>query len=387
MTTSRRVALLVETSTEYGRSLLHGIIRYMRRHEEWSVFLEERDLTSELPAWLQDWRGDGIISRVTNQWLLDVVARSSVPLINLTDRTEIAGIPTVTSDQQLIGRIGAEHLLDRGFKCFGYCGFAGEAWSQGRREGFEERLREAQQDWQVYESAWLGAQARKWQDEQRELCSWLNSLPKPCAIMACSDVRAQRLLDACRTCNLAVPEEIAVIGVDNDKLLCELCSPPLTSVIPNTEQIGYLGAEQLDRRMHNQPLESLTTRVPPLGVATRQSTDSVAIDDPEMASAVRYIREHACQGTSVDEVLRHVTMSRSALERGFRKYLRRSPQQEIRNVQLKRCQTLLQETDLPMERIATLCGFQHPEYMHVVFKRFYGITPGQYRRNTLGLTD
>jgi LacI family transcriptional regulator len=380
MPANRRVALIVESSSAYGRALLRGIIRYMRAHEEWSVFFEERALTSELPAWLETWRGDGIIARSMNRWLVETVARTGVPLVNLFDRDRVPGVPTICSDQNLIGRIAAQHLIERDYTRFGFCGFTGEDWSTGRRDGFLERLGEGGFDCQRFESYWLGPRARAWDAEQSELCRWVQSLPKPCAVFACNDVRAQQALDACRLSELAVPEKVAVLGVDNDELLCQLCTPPLSSVIPDTERIGWLAAEALSQLMSGEAVAEDVVRVPPLGVATRQSTDSVAIEDQQISAAVRFIRERACRGTSVSEVLQHVPVSRSALERGFRKYLGRSPQQEIRNVQLKRCQTLLVETDLPTERIAAMCGFQHPEYMHVVFKRELGITPGQYRR-------
>lgn len=381
MLAPRRVALIVETSSAYGRALLRGIIRFMRAHEEWSVFFQERALTSELPTWLESWHGDGIIARSMNRWLADTVAKTKVPLVNLFDRNRVPGIPTICSDQAVIGRWGAQHLIERGYKRFGYCGFLGEDWSTGRRIGFQSRLQAAEAQASVYESHWLGPEALPWDAEQMRLRAWVQSLDQPCGIMACNDVRAQQLLDACRVSEIAVPEKIAVLGVDNDELLCQLCAPPLSSIIPDTEQIGYLAAETLSRMMAGQAVSHEVVRVPPLGVATRQSTDSVAIEDAVIAKAVRFIRERACTGITVAEVLEQVPLSRSALERGFRKHLQRSPQQEIRNVQLKRCQTLLTETDLPTDRIAGMCGFVHPEYMHVVFKRELGMTPGQFRRD------
>ncbi|MCA9056155.1 MAG: DNA-binding transcriptional regulator [Planctomycetaceae bacterium] len=380
MPAGRRVALLIETSSSYGRELLRGIIRYMRAHEEWSVFLEERALNSELPTWLADWHGDGIISRTITRWLADSVARAGTPLVNLIDREQLAGIPSVSSDQEAIGRLGAEHLLERGYERFAFCGFAGEGWSDGRLAGFLASLRERGHTAVLHESVWKGSEAPAWDEEQQAIGRWVDSLETPCGIMACNDIRAQQVLDACRIREIAVPDSIAVIGVDNDELLCQLSSPPLSSVIPNTEEIGYLAADLLARMMNGEEVARAEVRVAPVGVATRLSTDSVAIEDIEMAAAVRYIRENACRGISVREVLKQVPVSRSALERGFRKHLGRSPQQEIRNVQIKRCETLLKETDLPMDRIASMCGFQHPEYMHVVFKRERGITPGQFRR-------
>jgi LacI family transcriptional regulator len=209
---------------------------------------------------------------------------------------------------------------------------------------------------------------------------WLQELLPPFAVMACNDVRGQHVIDACSKLDLAVPEKAAVVGVDNDELLCRVCSPPLTSVIPNAETIGFRAAELLAQLMDGQTLEAKTQLIEPLGVATRQSTDVVAIDDRDISAALHYIRENACRGIKVEDVVRNNAVSRSTLERQVRKYLGRTPQNEIRHIQIKRVQELLLTTDLSAERIAGLCGFEHPEYLHVVFKRVTGMTTGEFRR-------
>lgn len=377
----RRVALIIETSSAYGRALLAGIVRYRRTHQEWSVFLEQRDLTTKPPAWLAHWRGHGIISRATTVQLARAVAATGVPLVELTDRGQDLGFHHVWSDDAVIGKLAAEHLLERGFRNFGFCGFKGEAWSDRRESGFVEAVRAAGGRHHTYASAWHGSRVRPWEEEQRTLQRWLQKLPKPVGIMACNDVRGQHLLEACARAKLTVPEEVAVIGVDDDQLLCQLCDPPLSSVIPNAELIGFRAGELLTDLMARRKPGQRELLIPPLGIATRQSTDVVAIDDQGVAAALSYIREHACSGITVQDVLDHVPVSRSTLERQLRKYLKRSPQQEIRHVQVKRAQDLLAATDLPLDRIAALCGFKHPEYMHVVFRRELKSTPGQYRRS------
>jgi LacI family transcriptional regulator len=208
---------------------------------------------------------------------------------------------------------------------------------------------------------------------------WLHSLRKPVGIFATNDLRGQHVLDACARDNIAVPEQAAVIGVDNDELLCGLCNPPLSSVIPNPERIGFEAAAWLDRLMRGETPAVMEVEVPPKGVAVRQSSDVYAVSDPTIASALRFIRERACDGLTVQQVLEHLVVSRSWLERNFRKILNRSPQAEIRNVQLKRCKELLRTTAMSLEKIAQLTGFEHPEYMSVVFKRVTGETPGRYR--------
>lgn len=371
---------MVETSLVYGRQLLHGIIRYLREHEPWSVFFELRELGAAPPAWLKDWHGDGIICRPTSPALAELFRKKKIPVVNLNDVHDDLGLPLLESDHHALGKLAADHLLERGFRQFGFCGFSGHAWSRKRHEGFRAAIEEAGHACAEYASPWGGPRAHPWEEEQEQIGDWLQALPRPLGVLACNDMRGQHVLDACQRIKLGVPEEVAVIGVDDDVLLCELCDPPLSSVVPNAERVGYEAAALLERLMHGGKPGQPVTLIPPLGVTVRQSTDVLAIDDAPIAAAVRFIREHACEGISVKQVLDHVPLSRTILEKRFRKYLGRSPQAEIRGVQIKRVRELLAETDLRLERIAELAGYEHPEYMSVVFKRETGLTPGQYRR-------
>lgn len=382
MPQKRRVALIIETSSIYGRHLLEGVVRYMQAHDDWSVFLEQRDLTTQPPRWLHYWNGDGILSRATTPELAEAVAAKGMPLVELTDRREDLGFCHVWSDDLEIGRMAAMHLLERGFRHLAFCGFKNEAWSQRRQQAFTQTVAERLDETAIYNSNWHGSTARPWEEEQEHLANWIDRLPRPIGIFACNDARGQQILNTCLENEIAVPEQVAVIGVDNDEILCQLCSPQLSSVVPNAELVGYRAAQMLQQLMNGCKVEQRELLIKPVGIATRQSTDVVAIEDQAVAAALRFIRENACRGISVEDVLQTVPMSRSSLERKMRKYLNRSPQQEIRNVQIKRAQQLLIDTDLPMDRIAQMCGFQHPEYMHVVFRRDVGQTPGSFRRAT-----
>ena len=380
MARRRRVALIVETSMVYGRRILRGVRRYVHTHQSWSIFLEQRSLTSRPPQWLEDWDGDGIISRITTTQLAEAAERSSIPLIDLTDRYGTFGLPQVWSDDRAIAELGFEHLRERGFRRFAFCGFTRESWSARRLAEFSALVERLGDTCRVYESPWYGKDAHPWETEQKRIMAWLVGLPKPIGIMTCNDIRGQHVLDACSRLDLAVPEEVAVIGVDDEEEICELCDPPLSSIVPNAELVGYKAAELLDRLMSGGKAEVLQQVVAPLGITTRQSTDVLAIDDPEVAAAVRYIREHACRGAIVDDVLEHVPVSRSILERRFRKALDCSPQGLIRRTQLKRVKQLLVDTDLPLVKISELAGFKHHEHMCTVFKREIGDSPGAYRR-------
>lgn len=374
------VALIIETSIHYGRQVLRGITRYIRSHQPWSVFLEERELWTSPPTWLRRWRGDGVICRKTTPGLAKMLAQAGIPLVDTSDVAPPTEAPRICSDDPSIGMLAADHLLERGFTHYAFCGFVDQLWSNVRREGFARRLAERGYELtQIWESPWIGPRARSWEKEQAQISRWLKSLKRPVGLMACNDARGQHVLDACQRTNLAVPEDIAVVGVDDDAVLCNLCQPPLSSIVPNSQRVGYEAAALLDQLMSGGNAPKEVMRIEPVGIHPRQSSDVLAIEDPAVSSALRFIRERAFHGCSMKEVVHHSAMSRSVLERKFRQYLGHSPQEEIRSTQLKRVKQLLAESDLPLSEIAQLAGYAHPEYMSVVFKRLTGQTPGQFR--------
>jgi LacI family transcriptional regulator len=374
------VALMIETAGVYGRRLLQGITRYLQLHRRWSIFLERREIDSVQPLWLKGWRGDGIISRWSNPPVVELIRQLGVPVVDLSGWCPPFGLPRIHSDDHAIGQLAAKHLMERGLRCFAYCGFVQKLWATRRRDGFLEALEQSGFRCPTYESPWSGLGAVPWEEDQNHLENWLKALPRPVGLFACNDIRGFQVLDGCHSAGLNVPEEVAILGVDDDTLLCELCDPSLSSVIPNTEQIGYEAAALLDRLMEGGAAAFEERLIPPLGVANRLSTDVLAIGDRHFAVAMRFIRQHACHGITVDDVLDRIPLSRASLERRFRKYLGRSPHAEIRAVQLGRAKQLLAETDHTMQRIADLVGFEHPEYFGVAFKRAFGRTPGQYRQ-------
>jgi LacI family transcriptional regulator len=375
-----QVALIIESSVSYGRSMLQGIARYMSSHHRWSVYFEQHELGAAPPAWLGASRWDGILCRPTDPDLARRLRRMKVPVVDLNDLYENLKLPWVGSNHTGIGRLGAQHFLERGFRNFAFCGFSGELWARQRCDGFCAGVAPENLTVPVYESPWRGSSVSRWNVEIAQLGKWLKDLPKPVGVMACNDARALHLLDACHQTGLLVPEEVAVVGVDNEEIFCELCNPALSSVAPDAERIGYQAAELLDKLMSGQPPAHRRIQIDPLRVVTRRSSDTLAIKDRTVATAIRFIREQALHGCTVPDVTRHVRVSRSVLERRFREYLGRSPQAEIRRVQGGRIQQLLADTDFTLEKISELSGFQHPEYMSVVFKRLFGQTPGQYRK-------
>lgn len=377
----KSVALLIETSNAYARGLLEGIVSYVRRHEPWSLYVPEIR-RGEVPAeFAGRWRGDGIIARIENVETAKAVRRAKLPTVDVSSGRHLPDVPWVETDDAAIARVALEHLAERGFRHFAYCGDPRFAWSRWREEHFTAGVAALGAKCSVWNAPRERADGAAGPREQRKLAEWVKSLPKPVGILACYDIQAQRLLDACRDAEVAVPEEAAVLGVDDDRLLCDLCSPPLSSVVPSTLRTGYAAAETLDKLMRGETASAAGQLIPPLGVAVRQSTDILAIDDPDIAAAVRFIREHACDGIQVGDVLRRVPLSRRVLESRFQKLIGRTPHDEILRIKIERVKRLLQETDLTLEAIADRCGFRHVEYLSVAFKRATGLPPSRFRRN------
>lgn len=363
--------------------MLQGIVQHERSHRQWATFLDDEALAAKDPAFLRGEKWQGVICRHTTPALVKGCARLGIPLVDLNDSPPFPGVPKIRPNNAAIGHLAAEHFLERGFRHFAFCGFANEGWSCERRDGFTEALQLAGHRCDVLDLEYPGVITPDWNAAQtRLLAAWLRHLPRPCAVMACVDVRAFQVIAAAQYAGLHVPEEIALLGVNNDVMRCELSHPSLSSVALNAQQSGYQAAEVLDRMLRGEKVVDSDIRVDPIGVVTRLSTDILAVGDKNVSTALSFIREHACRGLSVDEVVAHASASRSQLEKKFRRFIGRSPQAEIRRVQLARVKELLSESDLPLKSIAGLTGFEHIEYLSVVFKRMTGESPGQYRKRT-----
>ena len=375
----RSVALLIETSNAYARGLLEGAIRYMRSHDTWSVYLPEQQRTARPPSWLGKWRGDGIIARIETEEMADLVSRKKLPTVDVSAARHVPNIPWVETDDAEISRLAAEHLLERGFRNLAFVGDPGFNWSLWREQHFSKIVQQRDCRYLTHQSTSRLDPRYSWNSEHRKLAKWLDSLPKPVGIMACYDIKAREVLDVCRELDLAVPEQVAVIGADNDELLCNLSEPPLSSVIPNSHRAGFEAARLLDRMMAGQRVANDAVLIRPLGIETRQSTDTLAIEDADVAEALRFIRRHASSGIKVGDVLKQVPLSRRVLENRFRKLLGRTPHEEIVRQRIARVQQLLSETELPLREIANRTGFEHAEYLSVAFKQATGQTPSQFR--------
>ncbi len=376
------VALLVETSREYARGLLRGIARYHQEVGPWSIFFEPHGLHDPPPAWLKSWKGDGILARIDDQRMCDAILETGIPAVDLRGALQDIPLPFIGVDNRPVSKLAFEHLLDCGLRNFAFCGTPqGENPNQDlRRDYFKERVEQAGYECSVFLGKGRKTRSQSWETQQQHIVEWLKELPKPVGIMTCHDDRGHEVLDACRRADLVVPDEVAVIGVDNDTYLCNLSTPPLSSIDVNSSRIGYEAAKVLHHAMGGENTAPGAELLgPPRGIAARQSTDMLSVEDEDVASAIRYIREHAVEGIQVRDVLKRANRSPSTLERRIKKLLGRTIKAEITRVRLSRAKLLLCETELPISKIALRTGFSEPKYFCDVFRKNEDMTASAYR--------
>jgi len=377
------IALLIETSLAPGRDILRGIARYVREHHPWGLYHEAHGLDDRAPTWLSRWRGDGVIARIQSPQVARAIASSGLPVVDVLGTVGGLPYPLVHVDNGAIARMAAGHLLERGLRHFGFFGIEGENWSEERYAAFCAAVAPGQDGLSHVPSYQLPRDVlnrRSWEQVENRLARWVAALPKPVGIFVCSDQRGPQFLEACRRAGVAVPEDVAVVSVDNDEPLCEVCSPPLSSIDATHTAVGYEAAALLDKLLHGVVAPKKPVLIAPERVITRLSTQMLAVGDPAIGSALQMIREHAHEGLHVDAIARHAGLSRSVLQRRFRSELKRSVHQEILAVRIERARELLIKSNLPLAIVAERAGFRHQEYMGAVFKAHLGITPAKVRR-------
>lgn len=377
---SPRVAVLIEASNAYGRGLLEGIHRHVREHDPWTILLPEHGRGLPPLQKLARWQGDAVIARIETPAIAAAIdklrRKTGIPVIDVSAARLLRDVPYVETDDAAIARLAADHFIERDFRHLAFLGDDRFRWSGNRRDAFAAAAGQGRAV-TVYEPP---RRVRPGSGEDDAIEAWLVSLPKPVGLFTCYDIRGRQALEACRRAGLSVPDEVAVLGVDDDAVLCGLSSPPLSSVIPDAVGAGRLAAELLEALLRGERLERDEWLLPPVGIATRQSTDVLAIDDELVVAAVRYIREHACEGIKVADVVRGLGTGRRVLENRFTKRVGHTPHEEIARMQFRRVEQLLRETELPLAVIATRAGFRHTEYMTVAFAKRHGMPPSQWRK-------
>lgn len=386
----KRVVLLMEASRAYGRNCLQGIASYVRSTRTWNVLHMERETGDALPPCIAAWEPDGVITRIEDSRLASKIDELNVPVVDLGGAFLPKQGASFDTDQVSCAEFAVEHFLERGFHNFAFCGYSGIGFSDDRCKYFKDLMNSLGNQVNIFP----GSSSNRWRPRnsaapqagdfhEERISIWIRTLPKPVAIFACNDERGRQVLEACWRLGLSVPEDVAVLGVDNDELLCNLSVTPLSSIVPDTTQIGMRGAEALDALMAGEHVPRKATLVPPIGIEARQSSEVMAIDDPDMIDVLKFIQEHACQGMTVNDVAEEVAMSRTSLDRRFHRALGRSPKSEIDRIRFNKAKQLLDETDFKLEHIAHLVGYSSASQFATGFKRYTGLTTQEYRARAM----
>jgi LacI family transcriptional regulator len=383
-TRPKRIALLVETSHGSGRDIVHGVAAYLReRGCDWVVDHETQRLETDPPGWLAHWRGDGVIARLHSQRVARAVRKLRVPVIDVLEGLEpMADVHLVHVDDVAISRMACDHVRGLGLRHVCYVGPAGRVWAAKRRDGFVAAAAAAGLGVDVFEFSRHIALNEPMSDRAARLVKWLGRQPRPFGVMGATDAYAWLAAMAAPAAGLAVPADMAIVGVDNDDVFCSLARPPITSVVTNNVGLGFEAAALLDRLLAAgpRPVNRQEIAITPLGINQRGSSDTVATDDREVASALALIRGRGTDRLSVNDVAEAVGLAPSTLQRRFRAAVGHGVHEEFMRQRVKIASRLLAETDLTLLAVAHRAGFGHQEYLGRVFRSRLGITPAEYRR-------
>jgi len=385
---TKKVALFFEMSAVIDRRIMHGIVRYSSLRDPWIFYLKVHPfyMLPQSNPWhklimpeLKKWRPDGIIAHVDMQKAEDLISIGVPTIIMPIGLEEVKNAPILQSDKEAVIDMGTSYLMNLGFRNIAFCGFGNVAWSQVFSDIFANRIVRAGFNAYVYKppAAFISSFVK---EDNEFLCDWLRTLPKPIGVMACNDIRGRQVIEAANVAGLTVPDDVAVLGVDNDDLICDVTCPPLSSVALGLEKAGYEAAKLLDRMMGGEKNRIKNLFWQPTQVITRQSTDILAIEDHEVANAIRFIQTNAKLDLSVDEVVDNTTLGRRALEQRFRTMLNKTIREEIRRVCVERISRMLLETNMTVYQITSVLGSSDGGHLARTFRIEKGMSPKEYRR-------
>ncbi len=378
MDNSKRVGVILHSGTGYSTGAIRGVAEYIRQHERWQMRWQSTQ-PKAMPDLLA-WRPHGVICYSQDR-LLEYLDQLDCPAVTLSGGAAPEGMPRVNLDNHAVGQLAAEYLYERGYRSFAFVDERKQRFSEQRQQGFENYLAQRDCPCRVLRGAprQVGGVMLRERSSDSRLRDFLRELELPAAVFASRDAMAIAAVQAAREAGLRVPDDVAVLGVDNDRALCELAPVPVSSIELPFLRIGYLAAEMLSKLMARETLERSEVLLPPLGVVTRQSTDMLAVSDRHVRDALHFIRGNSDRPISVADVVGQTGISRRPLEQRFRRDLSRSIHAEIQRVHLNRACELLSQTDLPVEQVAEMSGFTGPVHFSRAFRRELDTTPTDYR--------
>lgn len=379
-----KIILLIDFSEEYTKNLLRGITRFSREHGPWvfcrmPTFYRETIGIEGIIKWAKDWGAHGIFGQLYNIPEVGKIIEAGITLIAVDFKERFTGIPNITGGYFEAGRMGAEYFLKKGFKNFAFYGFKNIVWSRERALGFEDRINKSGFTVEFFEHK--NARSRElWYYKPSSLSNWLKSLPKPVALMACDDNQGQHITEACRFSGIRIPEEVSVLGVDNDETTCALSDPPLSSIVLNTEKAGFEAARLMDLMIRKKSQQEKDIIVEPMQVVTRQSTDIYATHDKYIAAALKFIHQNIQASIRVNDVLKQLPLSRRSLEKRFLQMTGLPVYKYIYNLRIEKFAEKLLETDKNITEIAFETGFSDVKNISRRFRALKGCTPNEYRK-------
>ena len=382
-----QVMVLLEMSNKINRDRMQGILRYERLYGPWRLHIVEGKRFEQPFRDPESLGVNGILAGTTLTDLLEPVMSACLPTVLFDPLGPYAdkGNPlfrhsTMTCDSVAVGRLGAEYLMEQGFSHFAFVGDIWDSnWSLKRQDGFVRRLAASGAGCEVYRTPSDDARS-DWGIEQKDMVAWLAGLPKPVGVMASNDVRGRQVLDTCLMADISVPDQVAVLGVDNDELICSTTNPPMSSILRDTEGSGYYAAQMLDNLMRGRGKKKESVQYGPLRVVGRQSTEKLQFTDRLAVKAVEFIRINSGIGMNVADVVKHLKVSRRLAELRFRQAVGHSIHDELQGSRLAQVRRLLQETELSIAEITDQCGYESESYLGLVFRKHYRTTMRQFRK-------
>ncbi len=375
MDSNPKVILSIESSRSLGRDLLRGIARYSRINGPWR-FYSEPGGKEPIPN-LVSWKADGIIANIINNSSAERIKKLAIPAV--TKEMKIEGRPRISANGEMIGQMAAKHFLEKGFRNFAYYCLIDAEWTVKRGDAFADYV--ASKGFDVKFFPVKRARRKSWQYRQQVLAEWLKGLKMPLAVLAGNDEQGRHVIEACRLAELRVPEDVAVLGVDNDDIVCELCEPRLSSIAIDSESAGFKAAAILDNLMRSGKTDSdEEIVVQPTYIVQRHSTDILAVEDETVVKAMRFIRKNCRENIGVEDVAAAAAVSRRVLEKRFRRTLDISVLKEIRAAKTRNIIMMLMETDMSISEIAKAMNFPGIDHFARYFKQEEGKSPMAYRK-------
>ena len=374
-----KIAILVDTSTGWGRRIVRGVLDYTMQHGPWHVWIEPRG-QNEIFSIPSDTDIDGIIARVSTPELVEQLNKSRIPSVNISGLVlKNSNFPRITTDWTAAARLAEEHFRNRALHNFAYAGPIHLSYVHEHEMAFKNVLAETATPCHLFQPETTPANQELWETRHNSLIPWLKGLPKPIGIYTWGFQVGRDIISACREAGISVPHDVAVLGGDYDELLSDSCHPALSGIVTPAKQIGYQATKMLHSIMKGKGAPKKDIFIKPEEIEERLSTEMMAIDDPQIIKALEFLRDHACEPIQVDDILKTVPMARRSLERRFMQYIGRNPAQEIRRLRINQARKLLAKTDLSTEAIAEACGYASYNYLGSIFKQETGLTPGAYR--------